>query len=194
MSSSLPPFGVRADHPRNCDLIIQGIPGCRLRSRIVASRTVLDDNQKPDGECLIPPDQSRHLGVLPTIPGMELHVNPEKCTYKIVDPLRGNDKILNAIKRGLERDDRPMRGEKFEGMPTQEGKLDKHRMKTLCRELVKLLEVEHVAMAKGPKPDLEDVDELDGKYLTNPGSRIPNSQPMFEEDMENHDAKVNEVR
>ena len=194
MSASLPPFGVRADHPRNCDLIIQGIPGCRLRSRIVASRTVVADNQKPDDEYLIPPDQSRHLGILPEIPGMELHVNPEKCTYKIIDPVHGNDKVLNAIKRGLERDDRPLRGVKFDGVPPQEGTLDKHRMKTLCRELVQLLEVEHMAMAKGPRPDLEDVDELDGKYLLNPGARIPNNQPMFEEDMENYNAKANEVR
>lgn len=151
-------------------------------------------NQNPDDGHFIPPDQSRHLGVLPEIPGMEIHVNPEKGTYKIVDPLRGNDKILNAVKRGLEHDERPFSGTKFDGVPTREGKLDKHRMKTLCRELVQLLEVEHMAMVKGPRPDLEDVDELDGDYLLNPGSTVPNSQPMFEKDMENYNAKVNEVR
>ncbi len=193
MSASVPPFGVKADHPRNCDLIIQGIPGCRLRSRITASRTTVVNTQDPDGEQVIPPDQSRHLGILPEIPGMEIHVNPEKCTYKIIDPLCGNKKLLNRIKRGLEQDERPFRGTNFDGVPSQDGKLDVHRMKTLCRELVDLLEAEHMQMVKGPPPSREDVDELKGKYLLNPGARIPNSQPMFEEDMKAYNAKVNEV-
>jgi len=192
MSASVPPFGIKADHPRNCDLKIQGIPGCRLRSRITASRTVVGGPQNPD-DIVIPPDQSRHLGILPEIPGMELHINPEKCTYKILDPLHGDNKILKRIQRGLEQDDRPFRGTKFAGVPPKEGKLDKHRMKTLCRELVQLLECEHVAMAKGPKPGLEEVNELDGNYLTNPGATVPNTQPMFEKDMADYDAKVNEV-
>jgi len=193
MSASVPPFGIKADHPRNCDLAIQGIPGCRLRSRIIASRTATVNSRGEDRDQVIPPDQSRHLGILPEIPGIELHVNPGKCTYTITDPLRGDKKVLARIKRGLEQDERPFRGVNFEGVPTQEGKLDKHRMKTLCRELFNLLEVEHVAMAKGPKPSMEDIDELDGKYLLNPGATIPNSQPMFEEDMPDYNAKVNEV-
>ncbi len=193
MSASVPSFGVKADHPRNCDLLIQGIPGCRLRSRITASRTTIVNTQDPDGEQVIPPDQSKHLGVLPEIPGMELHVNPEKCTYKIIDPLCGNKKLLNRIMRGLEQDERPFRGMKFDGVPPRDGKLDVHRMKTLCREMVDLLEAEHVQMAKGPPPSREDVDELDGNYLLNPGAKSPNSQPMFEKDMEKYNAKVNEV-
>lgn len=194
MSASLPPFGVKADHPRNCDLAIQGIPGCRLRSRITATRTVTINSQGSDkDQQVIPPDQSRHLGLLPEIPGMELHVNPEKCTYKIVDPLHGDKKLLRRIQRGLEQDERQFRGTKFDGVPPQEGKLDKHRMKTLCRELLDLLDEKHVVMAKGPKPGLQEIDELDGNYLLNPGSKIPNSQPMFEKDMGEYNAKVNEV-
>ena len=193
MSVSLPPFGIKADHPRNCDLAIQGIPGCRLRSTIKAGRTTTVRREGGDDEQVIPPDQSRHLGILPEIPGMELHVNPEKCTYKIIDPLRGNKRILDRIKRGLEQDERPIRGTNFEGMPPQEGTLDEHRMKTLCREIVQLLEIEHVAMVKGPRPNREDVDELPGRYLQNPGARVPNSQPTFEDEMPNYNAKVNQV-
>ena len=194
MSSSLPPFGVKVDHPRSCDLIVQGIPGCRLRSRITASRMTVVNKDAPDGEQVIPPDQSRHLGILPEIPGMELHVNPGKQTYKIIDPLHNNEKILNRLKRGLEQDERPVRGTKYNGLPPQEGTLDQHRMKTLCREMVQWLEVGFVVMAKGPKPSLEDVGELPGKYLLNPGATIPNSQPRFEEDLEAYVLAVNQVR
>jgi len=107
--------------------------------------------------------------------------------------LHGNKRILNRIQRGLEQDERPFRGVKFDGVPPKEGTLDKHRMKTLCRELYQLLEAGHVAIAKGPQPDMEDIDELDGKFLLNPGARVSNSQPMFEEDLEEYNAKVNEV-
>jgi hypothetical protein len=56
-------------------------------------------------------------------------------------------------------------------------------MKTLCREIVWLLKEKHVKMVSGPEISLEDVDELPGKFLLNPGSRVPNTQPHFEEDV-----------
>jgi hypothetical protein len=177
------PFTIEADHPRSSDLLLQAIPNCRLRSAIKASRTTIRNPQSPTNEPVIPKDQARHLGSLPVIPGMRLSVDPANLTYEITDPLCDNPELCDRIESALNSDDRPLSIDKIKGVPVQKGELDVHRMKTLCREIVWLLKDKHVKMAKGPQPDMDDVEELPGKYLLNPGSRVPNNQPVYEEDM-----------
>jgi hypothetical protein len=55
-------------------------------------------------------------------------------------------------------------------------------MKTLCREVLWLLEAGDVRMVKGQQPTVEAIDELPGNYLLNPGSRVNSAQPLFEKD------------
>jgi hypothetical protein len=55
-------------------------------------------------------------------------------------------------------------------------------MKSLCRELIWVVESNHGRVVKGAIPNLEEVDDLPGHYLLNPGSRIYNSQPTYEKD------------
>jgi hypothetical protein len=169
------PFGVEVDHPRNCDILIQSIPGCRLRGKI---KPVV---QTVQGGVSTPLCQGH---ALPDVPGMQLHVNPAKLTYAIVDPLEDDDnakqRIVNYMRltQGISAD------YKIRGMKTQQGELDAHRMKTLCREICNLLDEGHVRVVKGPRPSREDVEDLPGKFMLNPGSRIQNSQPIYEEDFE----------
>ena len=176
---SVEPWSIIADHHRNSDLLIQCIPGrFRLRSAISAAKPVKDrfGNEK------IPVDQASFLGLFPPIPGMELTVNPAKLTYQITDPLEDDERLCNLIKRTLEahsafRSDHPIRG-----CPVQRGKLDAHHMKSLCREMIWLVESGDARVGKGVCPKLEAVEQLPGKFLLNPGSTIPNTQPVFEAD------------
>ena len=182
---SVPLFTIEADHPRNCDLLLQSIPNCRLRSAIKASRTVDVESTDGSGEVIkvIPKDQARHLGSLPPIPGMQLSVNPTNLTYEITDTLFKDKALCKRISAAMGTDDRPFMSDSLSGVPPQGGSLDVHRMKTLCREIMHLLNAKHVVMRKGLAPDLEDINDLPGHYLLNPGSRVPNNQPLFEKDL-----------
>jgi len=113
---------------------------------------------------------------------MKLHVNPEKLTYVIEDPLYEDEELMEILQQRMEASGMPVSGE-LRGVAPQKGTLDVHRMKTLCRELLNIIEAGEARMVKGIKPDLEDINEMPGNYLLNPGARIPNSQPQFEKDM-----------
>lgn len=175
----VPPFSVEIDTPRNGDVMIQSIPGCRLRGGIDSSKPVI---VSISGEKGIPVDQARTMGLLPKIPGMRISVNPSKLSYKITDPLFDDEDLCEKIRKGLEAIGSVSGGGKIRGATPLSGKLDEHRMKTLCRELVWLLSSNCAKMVNGPEPDLDDISELPGKFLLNPGSQVHNSQPQFEED------------
>lgn len=173
------PFGIEADHPRNSDLLLQCAPGVRLRSAIDGTKHVIDSKT---GDIRIPLDQARHLGSFPRVPGMQIHVDPAGLRYTVVDPLRGDEQLCDRIRKYLRENSGFSVSERLNGVPTQEGKLDVHRMKSLCRELVWLIEAKEAKRAKGVIPSLEDIDELPGYYLLNPGSRVGTTQPVYEKD------------
>lgn len=189
VSTTVAPWGIEADHPRNSDLAIQAIPGCKLRGGIKASRTVKDAKS---GEEMVPLDQSRHLGQLPSIPGMQLHINPTKCTYKIVDPLYGDEALCERIGKRIQASSLVRGNIKLAGIAPQDGKLDVHRMKTLCREMLNIVDAGEATIVSGPKPSRDDVDNLPGRYLLNPGSRVESGQPLFEDELEAYRQKVNQ--
>ena len=177
----LQPFTVLVDQKRNCDVLLQSIPGCRLRSAISASKPVIDNKT---GEPRIPADQARCLGELPPTPGMQLVVNPEKLSYEVVDPLYENEDLCERLRSAINRSEHiavRITG-KLRGAKPLRGKLDPHRMKTLCREVVWLLDDNDMQMVTGPRPTLEDVDKLPGNYLLNPGTQVHTTQPLFEKD------------
>ena len=178
---TIPPFGIEADHPRNSDLLIQCIPGVRLRSTIDGSKPVVDAKT---GDLKVPLDQSRGLASFPRTPGMQIHVNPEELTYAVIDPMHGNDELCERVSRFLREQNGLRLTNKINGVPPQTGKLDVHRMKSLCREMITLVESKEAKKCKGPLPDLVDVDRMPGHYLLNPGSIVPNTQPRYEKDLE----------
>jgi hypothetical protein len=182
---SVAPFTVEADHPRNCDLLLQNIPGGRLRGAIRASKSV-ETKRKGKKVDVIPKDQARHLGMLPEIPGMRVSVNPAKGVYIITDPLSDDEDLVDQINQGLLADERihDVDVQGVQPVPDEKGKLDRHQMKTLCRELVRLKELGHIKeVDRGNVPSMKQVDKLPGKYLLNPGAQIPNGQPRYEEDL-----------
>lgn len=169
-------FGIKADHHRNSDLLLQGIPGCRLRSTIKASRAARNPET---GEEWVPQDQARHLGILPEIPGMELHVNPKSLTYKVYDPLTDNKELCERIVKRLSAASFNAPQE-IRGVPTKEASLDKDRMKTLLREMIWLVDAGDAHVCRGVMPTLEQVEQSPGRFLLNPGSTLSNTQPRFE--------------
>lgn len=171
------PFEIEIDHPRNDDVLIQSIVGCRLRSAIEGSRPVKDAKT---GEWHVPQDQARALASFPRTPGQHLHVNPYALTYVITDPLENDEEMCEKILKYLKKSGSPG-VQKVRGVARTEGKLDINRMKTLCREIINLAEGEKaIKVVKGKLPILSDVDMLPGEYLLNPGSRVNNTQPQFE--------------
>ena len=171
---------VEIDHPRNCDVLLQSLPGQKLRSRISGMRTVKDPKT---GQDMIPADQSATLGRLGDIPGMKITVDSDGCEWMIEDPLAADKDLAEQVSTRIQQV--MAYGGKLQGVPTQKGTLkeDIHRFKTLCRELVQLVDSGEAKFARGStKYDIEDIDGLRGKYLLNPGSRVENGQPRFEAD------------
>jgi len=181
--SIVQPFGIEVDERNNSDVLLAGIPGCRLRSAIKASRTVKD---VVSGQDMIPTDPARHLGKLPPVPGMQLHVNPAKLSYTVIDPLHDDEDLCERIRLAMRSDGRPNRPNKVRGAPPLKGTLDKHRMKTLVRELLWFIRDGDMKVIKGPKPEMEDVDGLPGDYLLNPGSLAKSLQPEYEKDLDEY--------
>ncbi len=182
------PFGVEADHPRNADLLLQGIEGrLRLRGALSASKPAYG---KDAG---IPSGQHSRLGNLPPIPGMQIHVNPATLAYRVIDPLHDDEDLCERIERGLKETERSVPGGKIRGCPPTKGKTSVHRMKTLCRELLHLLDIGHAKLVKGPRPTPEDVERLPGRFLLNPGATDKTTQPYFEDEFEEWEAKLSRL-
>lgn len=175
---SCPQFAIEADHPRNANLKIQCIPNCVLRSAISASRTITD----AAGNMHTPIDQSIGLGGLPHIPGQVLQVDPQNLRYKITDPLLGDEQLLQKLKMKAAK--LAFGVPKFAGVPDAVGSLDIHWMKSLIRECRWLVDAGEAVVVKGVLPSLEEIADLEGRFITNPGSVAPNTQPYFEDEFE----------
>ncbi len=184
------PFAVEADHPRNMDLMLQNIPNARLKSRLIPSRTIKDT---VSGDDMTPKDQSRHLGVLPEIPGMRIHVNPIKSQYRIIDPLENDEDLQARVVRAMRSDERAWQPKEVKGVKQQEGNLDVDHLKTLCRELRWLVDNGQARVAMGVLPELETIASMPGEFLLNPGSRVHNSQPQHEKDFPAWVARLDSV-
>lgn len=177
---TIPAFAIEADHPRNSDLLLQGVVGVRLRSRIDGSKPVTDART---GDQRIPIGQSQFLASFPKVPGMQIHVNPTKLTCVITDPLHGDKELCKKIWKFMKEKSLVISDSEIDGVPPRDETLDQNQMKTLCRELVNLVDAGEAKRCKGLMPKMQDVEEMPGEFLLNPGSRVPNSQPMYEKDL-----------
>lgn len=179
---TIPAFGIEADGKRNEDLLIKCIPGLRLRGAIAAGKASYNNTS---GAERVNPDQAAGLGILPQIPGMQLHVDPEQLTYAVIDPCNHDDELRGTIARRLREVGKISSIDALQFPKDVTGKIpDVDAMKTLCREMVHAVAAGHARFCKGPIITLEDVDELPGDYLLSPGAVIPNTQPKYEKDLE----------
>ena len=180
-------FAVEADTRRNGDILLQSIPGQRLRGALDASKPIIahPKQNEQDFEPTVPPDQMSRLGSLGKVPGQQIFVNQAKKTYRIFDPLRDNEELCGRLAAVL-KTKQMISGGKINGVKELKGSIDVDQMKTLCRELRWLVESgdAKVVPGAGDLPSFEDIDKMNGNYLLNPGARIQNSQPRYEKEYE----------
>jgi len=185
--SLVAPFAVEARHPRNSDLLIQSLTGVcerRLRSRLSPAIKVVDRNGKKH----IKTPTLRGVS-LPEIDGHILKVSPKDLEIEIIDPLKENDQQMEEFRRYI----KATRGvdENIRACDPVKAKLDKHRMKTLCREVLNFINSEEMVWhGSSAKFEMKDLEDLDGRYLLNPGSQIPNGQPSFEDELDAYREKL----
>lgn len=179
--AAIPAFGIEADTERNGDLLIQCIPGLRLRGRLNGAKPSRDFTS---GAERVNPDQAAMLGILPIVPGVQLHVNPKTRTYAVIDPCNHDPELAETISKRLREMGKIPPNETVQFEKDREGTLDVDRMKTLCREMVNSVKAGHATFCKGPVITLEDCDDLPGEYLLNPGLTAPSTQPRYEKDYE----------
>jgi len=178
------PFTIEIDHPTNANVFVQGI-ALKLRSRVKHAKKIRKLN-KQTGEVEERPASAKMLSTLPSeIPGQHLRVDPAKLEWEVTDSLVDDPDTCREIALAMRQDERSVYRNpvNIKGVPAKRGTLNEHQMKTLCRELFHILENGHAKVVKGIAPDIEDVNEMPGKYLTNAFSEHPIHQPQFEEDM-----------
>jgi len=187
---SVLPFGIEADHPRNSDLMIQAIQQ-RLRSAIKATKEVFD---REDGEQTTRPASARNIDGIPgNIPGMQLHVDPGECTYKVVDPLQGDEETLEKIQRAMQRNSGVRVARTLKGVKPVEGVLGPDEMKTLVREVLNLINSGEARRVRGDEFDMDDVNDLPGDFLLNPSNVGNYHQPRYEKDLREWKENLNRV-
>jgi hypothetical protein len=175
---TLSPFIVEFCNPRQSDIMLQCIPG-RLRMRSATGQIITNVNGT------IKTVTGIDGYTVPSVPGMQLHVDPTKCTYRVKDPLNDKPELITEIEKYIEHQS-AYDGVKVQGVPSLEGELDVHRMKSLCREIVWLLENGDARMVKGIQPALKEVQKMPGNFLLNPGLNETerSTLPYFEKDMD----------
>lgn len=171
------PWGIEADTMTNGDVILKCLRPERLRGRIVPSKT---RKHPRTGDEFVP---ATAVPNFPEVPGMQLHVNPAVCEWKIIDPLRGNEELCAKILRRLKQLRQQSWADKLDGVPSKSGKVDIHMMKSLCREMWHLVTSGDARLVKGILPSMEDIEAMDGDFLLEPGSNMNTSRPKFEKDL-----------
>lgn len=178
------PFTMEADHPRNCELKLMCIPH-RLRSAFNGNKPVTYTRNNGRVVSYIPKDQLATFGSCPAMPGMTLYVNPLKGIYRIEDPLYGDKETCEDVGRWLKEVSAIRSGATFDGAPPIEASIDMHQMKSLCREMYRIITSgEGKVVGRGVMPSIEDIDNMPGKYLLDPGLQVPTSRPRYEDDLQ----------
>ena len=175
------PFEIEADHPRNSTLRIMCIDGgLMLRSAFNGMKGARDAK----GRLQTPLDQASTYAGHPEMPGMRLSVNPAKLEYEIIDPMHNNplcDDVLAWAQQHM-----PLPGNAtFNGEKPRGGKLDVHQMKSLCRELLNIINSGEAKVTRGPKPSEDQIAMMPGRFILNPGLQTATTQPRYEDDLEN---------
>ncbi len=182
------PFGVEIGTKRNGDVLLQSIPGQRMRGKIDPRKGI---KNLETGEEVVPVDQAIDLAGFPQTPGQQIHVDAKKGTYVIIDPLNSDEDLCERIKRHMDRTQGFRTDNKLKGVPTLKGTLDKHRMKSLCLELLNLIDDDDAEMVKGPDLTMEIIENMPGRLLLQPGLRTGSVMPVYADEM---DGYLNDLR
>lgn len=174
-------FGIEADHPRNADLLLISLPNTRLRSAIKPTKMIFD---RENGEQITRPTSAGIIDGLPShIPGMQLTVDVPKGQYKVVDPLCDDEDMCEKIQRAMSRQGAFRTDNKVRGVSPRSGTINADQMKTLVREMCRLVDAGEAIVVRGTKPTEEELENMAGEFLTNPINMGDYHQPRYEKDM-----------
>jgi len=196
MATSVMPFAIEAKTPRNQDIIIQCLGCKRLRGAVRASMEAFDRQwqDQDDDESATRPVSANLIDGIGELPGQVLYVDPAELTWKIRDPLWGEDSKLERIRKAMRRAlGLAVIDQKLQGMKPEDGTLDVDTMKTLCLELLSFIEAGEARVVKGIKPSKEDIDELPGRYLLNWSNRNKWRQPKYADQYDEWERDMNKL-
>lgn len=189
-SLSVSAWGMEAEHPTNSDLLIKCLANVRLRSAVRPVKEVIG---RRHGEQITKATSADNIDGLPSrVPGMQLHVNPRTRKVRVIDPLLKEEQTLEDINTAMQEAGIPT-ATKLRAVPTREELLDEDQFKTLVREMVWFVEAGEAVVARGVKPDLEEVDQLPGDYLLNPGSGSQWNMPRYEKELDEWKKNLNRL-
>jgi hypothetical protein len=181
---SLRPFTIEADHPTSSDLLIQGIPNCRLRSKIKPVKEIFDKDRRTHEQVTKSASSNVLSGLPSSVPGMRISVDPAGCRYKVFDPLTDDKESCQEIALALKEYTGIESLTEVVGVKSREGALGEDETKTLVRELFNLVSNGEATVIKGILPEKADIDALPGDYLLNTSDRARDySQPRYEKDL-----------
>jgi hypothetical protein len=180
---SVAPFAIEARTPRNQDVVVQNLGRLRLRGAVSATVEVFDrtwEDGEDDDEVSVRPTGAKLIEGVGPLPGMQLYVNPAECEWKTADPLYKDEKVLERLRKAMSRALGIMAvDQKLRGIKPKSGKIGQDEMKSLCKELVCMIEAGDAKVVKGMAPTMEDVDELPGRYLLNWSNQNQWKQPRY---------------
>lgn len=181
IACAVSPFAIEADHPRNCELLLASAAGVRLRSAFDGMKPAIDKQGNPH----VPHEQATTFASFPRMPGMQIHVNPAKLSYKIIDPLYKDDALCERITSVIRKLTATSPNAKFTGhAPKEVENVDPHNMKTLCREMFNLVKCGEAKVVRGDLPTKDEIEQLPGYFLLNPGMHSTTTQPRYEHEFQ----------
>ena len=190
--TTLKPFTLEADAPNNGNISLHSILGCQLRSRIKSTKRIFVKDRMTGEQ--VERIESAHLipGMPAEVPGMRIEVHPERSAYRVYDPLCDNDELCEEIDAAMAAQS-GMSKKRVRGVKTFTDTLGKDLLKTLMRELRNIVDSGDGVVVKGIMPEMEDIDAMEGDYLTNPGNRTKYHMPRYEKDMDDWAEKLNRM-
>lgn len=175
------PFTIEIDHPRNSPVMLQTITNLRIRSAFDGMKPAKDAT----GVERVPIDQALAFAGCPRMPGQRITVNPIRLTYEVTDPLHGNKEACDKFAMWLKSNGRGLASNtRLDGEPPKSGELDIHQMKTLCRELLGIVQAGWAKLVVGRMPTEEEIASMKGRFILDPGLRIPSMRPKFEDELD----------
>lgn len=122
---------------------------------------------------------SPELSVMPEVPGMRMTIDAKESTARIFDPLEDDPELLDDINRV--QSNITSLGGKITFVKSVVRRLDEPTLKTLLREMCRLVEAKSATVVEGSLPKLKQIEKLPGRFLYDPAFKSQ-IKPRYEGD------------
>ncbi len=129
-----------------------------------------------------------------------MELDPRKLTYRLFDPLKGDEKKLEAITKAARKSflKSRIKGGDYKPMPEVKQELDPDTFKTLLIEIGKMLhpsnpEERKAKLVKGDFPKAEQIEAMEGDELYDVNNNS-SQKPRYKKDSMEYLRKLDERR